>query len=96
MSVETPRQSNTVELKSEPTIQQNDLTNSYIDDLDSEENNAKANQLTLGKRLLESAQNGNYNDVIESIKEGANPLFKDDKNWDALYWASYYGHSEVH
>lgn len=38
------------------------------------------------------------NDAVmlsQALEAGADPCFRDDRNWNPLLWASFYGHEDV-
>lgn len=51
--------------------------------------------LYLGSQLIDACKNNNIEEVERCLTEGANPNYPDEKKWEPLTWASFYGFAQV-
>lgn len=53
------------------------------------------NFIFVGSQLIDACKKGNYDECERCLGEGANPSYPDERKWDPLLWASYYGYAKV-
>jgi len=69
-----------------------------LDSLHEEDEFDEQQQLSTEELNQQLAAAVEQNDVLllsESLERGADPSFRDEKHWNPLLWAAFYGHHEV-
>ena len=69
-----------------------------LDSLHEEDEFDEQQQLSTEELNQQLAAAVEKNDVLllsESLERGADPSFRDEKHWNPLLWAAFYGHHEV-
>jgi hypothetical protein len=51
--------------------------------------------MDINSRLVQAADDGNFDEVKDLVKDGADVNFLDDTGWTALLYASFKGHTEI-